>query len=297
MSESSRLVSVIIPAFNRSDLITETVDSVLSQTDVSIELIVVDDGSDDGTFERLEAMDTGSQFTLLTHANRSNKGQSASINLGLRHAKGEYIAILDSDDLFSPGSLSRHAEFLDQNPNVGMVYGAGKAVDACGEPLGYNTLEPYHSETGDPNNLLLDCYIALPGGAMVRREVYQHVGLFEETFRASQDHDMALRIFEATKVAYLPEVAFHYRKHDGSISKNALERRWRTGFEILERAKARYPYHPEIIRKRAAVLNFRLGQTLWRKEQYLIAVPHLVKSALLDPVRAIRVLLGKESLG
>lgn len=131
---------------------------------------------------------------------------------------------------------------------------------------------------------------------MVRKEIYQKVGLFEEAFRASQDHDMALRIFEATKVAYLPEVAFHYRKHEGSISTNALERRWRTGFEILRRAKARYPYRPEVIRKRAAVLNFRLGQTLWRERKAFRALPYLVKSALLDPARALRVIAGKESV-
>lgn len=296
MNFNCRRVTVIIPVFNRVKLIKEAVDSVLSQDYAPIDLIVVDDGSSDGTLEWLQRIDREGALRLFCHPNRANRGQSASINLGLSEARGDYVAILDSDDGFAYGAIARHAEFLNRHLNVGMVYGNGMAIDLDGNPLGFNTLKDGHLETGDPNKLLMDCYVALPGGSMVRKEIYQKVGGFDESFRASQDHDMALRIFEATKVAYIPEIAFYYRKHKGSISTNALERRWRTGFEILRRAKVRYPYRPDVLRKRAAVLNFRLGQTLWRERKVITALPYLMKSGLLDPIRAVRVVSGKEAL-
>lgn len=107
--------------------------------------------------------------------------------------------------------------------------------------------------------------MALPGGSLVRKSVLDDVGFFEEAFRAGQDHDMALRIMEATKTVYLPKLAFYYRKHGESISANGLERRWKTGIEILERDRKLYPYKGRTIRERRAVLQFRLGQTYWRE--------------------------------
>jgi glycosyltransferase involved in cell wall biosynthesis len=287
------MVSVIIPAFNRVEYIRETVHSALDQNYPNIEVIAVDDGSSDGTYDVLMQFADEQKITLLSHANRENRGQSAALNVGLKAASGEFLAILDSDDLFAPTKLADQVRFLQANPSFDMVYGNGLAVDQHGNPLFY-TLPENHVETGDPARILLDCYVAIPGGALIRRSLFEKVGFFEESFRAAQDHDMALRLFEAGNVGYLPEVAFHYRKHGDSISQKGLERRWKTGFEVLRRARGRYPYPSQAIRKRAAVLNFRLGQTYWRESRRIMAVPLLVKSALLDPVRALRVVLGRE---
>lgn len=286
-------VSVIIPSYNREAYIDAAIGSVLTQTYNPVELIVVDDGSRDGSYEKLVARSEEGELTLLTHPRHINRGQSASINLGLQRAKGEYIAILDSDDMFSESKLADQVAFLEANPEVGMVYGQGHAVDAEGKFL-FKVPCDEHEEPSDPNRLLLDCYMALPGGALIRRAVFESVGYFEESFRAGQDHDMALRIMENTQCAYLPKLAFYYRKHDEAISVNGLERRWLTGIEILSRAVARYPYKASTVRKRKAVLQFRLGQTYWREHRRLKAIPHLVRSGLLDPVRALNVLSGRE---
>lgn len=287
------LISVVIPAFNRAPYIEDALRSVFDQDYPSIELIVVDDGSSDGTYEILKKHQERDAIKLLTHPNRANRGQSAALNLGLREAAGEFVAILDSDDMFAPGKLEDQASFLTANPEVGMVYGQGHAVDAGGNFL-FELPANGHKEAGDPNHLLLDCYMALPGGALVRKSVLDEVGFFEESFRAGQDHDMALRIMEATKTAYLPKLAFFYRKHGDSISAKGLERRWKTGMEILERARQRYPYKRSTLRKRKAVLHFRLGQTYWREGGKVKALPHLVTSGALDPARALSVILGRE---
>lgn len=286
-------VSVIIPSYNRAAYISEAVESVLNQTYKAIDLIVVDDGSRDGSYEKLAAIAEKGQLILLTHPQHANKGQSASINLGLKRAKTKYVAILDSDDMFAVSKLADQVAFLEAHPEIGMVYGQGHAIDASGKFL-FKVPGDGHEEVSDPNRLLLDCYMALPGGALVRREVFEAVGYFEESFRAGQDHDMALRIMESTQCAYLPKLAFYYRKHDEAISVNGLERRWHTGMEILNRAVARYPYKASSVRKRRAVLHFRLGQTYWREQRRLKSVPHLLSSGLLDPVRALSVLAGRE---
>lgn len=291
--ETRALISVIIPAFNRAPYIEEALASVFEQKYPNIEVLVVDDGSTDGTYEVLKTHYERGKIKLLTHPSRANRGQSAALNLGLREARGELIAILDSDDMFAPAKLEQQAGFLESNPEVGMVYGQGHAVDAHGNFL-FEVPANGHSESGDPNLLLLDCYMAIPGGALIRKSVLDEVGFFEEAFRAGQDHDMALRIMEATKTAYLPKLAFYYRKHGDAISTTGLERRWKTGFEILERARKRYPYSKRTIRKRRAVLKFRLGQTYWREGGKVKALPYLAASGVLDPSRALSVIIGRE---
>ena len=294
-SSSNELVSVIIPSYNRAAYIEAAINSALDQTYGPVEVIVVDDGSTDGSYEKLQQWAERGALVLLTHPERRNRGQSASINLGIQQATGSYIAILDSDDMFAKEKLADQMSFLKANPETGMVYGQGHAVDADGNFL-FKVPGDGHQELSDPNRLLLDCYMALPGGSLVRRSVFEKAGLFEESFRAGQDHDMAIRIMEATKCAYLPKLAFYYRKHDDSISVKGLERRWLTGLEILRRANERYPYMRSTIRKRKAVLQFRLGQTYWRERRKAKALPHLISSGLLDPTRALMVLMGREQV-
>lgn len=290
LMELKPLVSVVIPAYNRKLYIQEAIESALGQDYESIEVIVVDDGSTDGTYELIERLAAGGAVQLYTHPGRENRGQSASLNLALQKARGEFVAVLDSDDYFANDKVSVQAQYLLSNPDVGMVYGQGHAVDANGNFL-FKVPDDLHEEPGDPNNLLLDCYMALPGGALIRKSVLDEVGLFEESFRAGQDHDMALRIMEASKVAYLPRLSFFYRKHGDSISAKGLERRWKTGMEILQRGAERYPYRKRTLRKRKAVLHFRLGQTYWRNSQRMEAISQLFLAGVLDPVRAVRVIL------
>lgn len=292
MDNPAALVTVIIPAYNRSEYIDHTVRSVLDQTYPQVELIVVDDGSSDGTFERLQAY--GDQIRLLTHEGHVNRGQSAALNVGLKAARGEFIAILDSDDYWAPDKLERQVAYLQAHPDIGLVYCNGYHVDAEGQRL-YPFHPQDHSEPNDPNALLLDCYMLLPQSSLVRSEVFRQAGLFDENLRAAQDHDMLIRIAELTRFAYQPEYGFFYRRHGSSISVNGLERRWRNGFVILEKARKRYPYRPQTLRRRRAVLYFRLGQTFGREGRILKALPYLVLSGLLDPGRALGVLLGRES--
>ena len=283
-------VTVIIPAFNRVNYIDKTIQSVLDQTYSNIQLIVVDDGSADGTFEKIKLYKD--KLLLLTHKNHINKGQSSAINLGLKHTNGKYIAILDSDDYWDPKKLKIQVSYLEANDGIGLIYSNGYAVDANDNIL-YSIYSDTHIEHNDPNKVLLDCYILLPQNSLVRKEVYDKLpNGFNENYRAAQDHDMLIRISEKTQFAYLNDYLFFYRVHEDSISKKSQRIRWNNGFKILACAKNRYPYKSSTIRKRYAVLNYRLGKCCISDKQILLAIKHFLLALLFDPFRSVKVVIG-----
>lgn len=286
-------VSVIIPAYNREKYIRQTVDSVLGQTWPNTELIVVDDGSTDATREILE--EYGDRIRLIEHPGRVNRGQSAAINAGLKQASGDYICILDSDDYWEKDKLEVQVDYLENHEDVGFVYCNGTAVDENGDYL-YDIYAEDHVEHNRPGDILLNCYILLPGSSMLRAEIFRKAGYFDESLRAAQDHDMCLRLYELTNVAYINKSLFHYRRHSEAISQYGAPKRWRNGFIILDKARKRYPYPLRVILKRKAVLHFRLFQCAMETSDFFRMPYHLVLAGLYDPVRSIGVILGKESV-
>ncbi|ABM18726.1 glycosyltransferase family 2 protein [Marinobacter nauticus] len=292
LTSDKPLVSVITPAFNRVMLLQETLNSVISQKNCNFEYLIIDDGSTDGTWDWLQNLQDP-RIRVMRHPNHENRGQAASINLGLKKAVGHYVVILDSDDLLAEGALEAHSRFLANNAEFAMVYGSGFAVDNNLDPI-YPLFRNNHVEKSDPNNLLLDCYIPSPGLCMFRKAVVDKIGFLEESFRAAQDHDFVLRIAEAFPIAYSGYHSFYYRKHENSISQKGLEKRWSTGFEILNRAEARFPYRRSTIRKRRALLHFRMGQVYWKQGNVGRSAIHILLAGFGDPVRAVNVILGVE---
>jgi len=286
-------VSVIIPCYNRALYVGEAIDSVLDQTYENFELIVVDDGSTDNSLTIVS--NYGDRVTALQHPGGENRGQSAAINLGLAHSDGEHVAILDSDDYWALDKLEKQVAVLDANPGVGLVYGNARIVDDYGNLL-HLRYGDSHREQNEIGRILADCYFSVPSNSMIRRRVLDRVGAFNEALRAAQDHDMAIRIAEATKLAYIPDVMFHYRRHADSISAGRADLRWRNGFKILEAARQRFDYPASVIRRRRALLHFRVGQCLLRERRFVKAVPHFLGALVNDPRRSIRVLLGGEKV-
>jgi glycosyltransferase involved in cell wall biosynthesis len=289
-------VSVLIPLYNRVKYIKETLESALQQDYNDIEIICVDDGSVDGGDKVVEGYLVSGKVQLIRHPNNANCGQSVSLNLALSLATGEYIVVLDSDDIFLPAKLKNQAQFLHDNPDVGLVYGMGFGIDAQGKEL-YEILSPEHQEPSDPNRVLLDCYFHLPVGSLVRHSVYDRVGGFDTSLRAGQDHDMMIRMAEVTKFAFQPIRVYCYRRHAESISTKGLEARWRNAQVILDKAASRYPYQKTTLRKRRAVINFRLAQALISsRKAWGEAAARLCYAALLDPARVLRVISGAEKI-
>jgi len=286
-------VSVIIPCYNREQYISETIHSVLSQTWPNIELIVVDDGSSDSSRAVLESF--GSRLQILEHPGRTNLGQSAAINMGIQNSSGEYVAILDSDDLFAPDKIEKQVYFLEQNPQFGLVYSNCISIDENGGEL-HKMYFPGHKPPSGPEQVLVECCFNVPSNSLFRRDIYEKVGFFDETLRSAQDHDYAVRIAEITRVGYIDECLWNYRRHGGSISHTRTLERWMNGFKILNAACKRYPYPTGTVLRRKAVLHFRLGQCYLLDKRYLKSTYHLLLAGLLDPLRSLRVLTGRERL-
>jgi len=180
-------VSVIIPTYNRFPMVKEAVDSVLAQGFEDMELIVVDDGSSDGTVEEIKQY--GGRVRLLQHS--MNKGVSAARNKGILHARGKYIAFLDSDDLWVKGKLKIQVTFLDDNPHYPLCYTdeiwirKGKRV---------NPMLKHAKYSGWIFEKCLPLCIISPSSVMIRRTLFSKVGLFDEALPVCEDYDFWLRI-------------------------------------------------------------------------------------------------------
>jgi len=284
-------ISVIIPAFNKDRFVAETIDTALAQTYPNVDITVIDDGSTDSTPHILKRY--SGRLTILEHLGRANRGQSAAINLGIRSTQGDYLAILDADDLWEPTKLEHQVQFLDNHPNIGCVYANAYVIDTAGRRL-YTLLPPNHVEKGLPEHMLVHCPVGCPSGYLVRRSVYNRVGYYDETLRSAQDHDMLVRLTEVSRVGYINEVLWSKREHPDSLSARHEKRGWILGFTILEKACRRYPYSFHTKRQRLAVLHYRLGQCLLREKRYLQAGRDFILAGLYDPSRALRTLLKRE---
>ncbi len=287
-------VTVIIPCYNREDFIRETIDSALDQTFRNIEVVAVDDGSTDGTRTILESYN--GRVKIMEHPGRANRGQSAAINLAMRSTGGEYVAILDSDDVWAPKKIEQQVAFLERNPSIGLVYSNGYAIDERGRRL-YELYSKDHHEENKPERVLLECHFGCPSSYLVHRSAYERAGEYDETLRSSQDHDMAVRLAEVTNVAYLDEPLWYYRRHTNTLSRKHASRRWKNGFYILSKACKRHKYGLNVRRQRLAVLHFRLGQCMVEEKRYFAGAGRFLLAGLLDPLRGMGVLFGKESMG
>ena len=198
MTHDSQLpISIIIPTYNRWPMLREAVESVLAQTMSSYELIVVDDGSTDETPRRLR--DYGARLTVLTQRRR---GVAAARNLGARHASGTYLAFLDSDDLWHPSKLQRQLDFMESNP----------AVDICQTDetwirngVRVNPRNNHRKPSGDIFRASLELCLVSPSAVMMRRELFERVGGFDESLPVCEDYDLWLRISKDTEVPLIPE--------------------------------------------------------------------------------------------
>jgi len=191
------LVSVIIPTYNRAGVIGRAVRSMLGQSHRDLELIVVDDGSTDGTATELEAF--GHAVTVLRQPNR---GVSSARNLGLAHAIGELIAFLDSDDEWLPNKIARQVDRYapDGRPYVchtdEIWLRNGKLV---------KQKEIHRKQDGRFFERALERCLISPSSVMLSRELLDRVGWFDEHLPAAEDYDLWLRITAFHTVEYVPE--------------------------------------------------------------------------------------------
>lgn len=200
-------ISVLIATYNRADLLPQALDSLLTQTRMPDEIVVVDDGSTDDTPELLKSY--GNQLKVIRQENR---GLPAARNAGLRAATGDFIAFLDSDDILPSDSLILRADYLEQHPEIPAVYGATYMTDLQNKVLGWFRPPPL------PGGMIFDklvCRTVFPmHSVMLRRATIEQVGDFDEQLRVQLDLDYWARYGAIYPFAAIDEVVAYYRVHD-----------------------------------------------------------------------------------
>lgn len=208
-----RKVSVIIPTYNRGDYICEALDSVFAQTFQDFEVIVVDDGSTDGTRQKIKRY-----MPRIKYIYQENAGVSAARNKGIAVSKGRYLAFLDSDDLWVRDKLKLQVEFMDSNPGFGMV-----CCDICmlkRDQIVYPSAfqkKRFMASGYIFGNLIRENFISTPT-VMVRREVFNNIGMFDELLPVAEDYDMWLRIAREYLIGVMDTCLVRCRMHDANIS-------------------------------------------------------------------------------
>jgi glycosyltransferase involved in cell wall biosynthesis len=206
-------VSVIISTFNRGWILSEAVDSVLSQDYAPFELVVVDDGSTDDTAEILSAY---ADPRLRVHF-QPNRGVSAARNCGIMHTSGELIAFLDSDDLWLPGKLSAQVQFFQQHPDALICQTEEIWIR---NKVRVNPKNRHQKPSGDIFRPSLALCLVSPSAVMIRRSLLDEVGLFDESLPACEDYDLWLRI-SCKHPVHLMETALIFKRggHEDQLSR------------------------------------------------------------------------------
>jgi glycosyltransferase involved in cell wall biosynthesis len=236
---SAARVSAIIIFLNEERFIQEAIESVLSQGYQNWELLLVDDGSSDGSsaIARRYAAEFPGKIRYLDHPGHQNRGMSASRNLGVRHGRGAYVAFLDADDVWLPNKLAHQVAILDAQPEAALVHGpllewyswSGNRDDHSRDRL-YGVdrtgVHPYADSLVQAPHLLR-LFLAreefIPSGVLVRREAIERVGGSEDVFRGSyEDAVLYVKICLTSPVYVVRECSYQYRIHPGSWERTTI---------------------------------------------------------------------------
>jgi glycosyltransferase involved in cell wall biosynthesis len=296
-------VSAIIPTYNRRELVVRAIDSVLAQTRHVDEIVVVDDGSTDGTAAMLRER----YGDRIRYVYQANAGVSAARNHGMSIARGRYLALLDSDDEWLPEKTARQVEWMQAHPDFGVVLCDVERVDGEHRSIDIFRRREVIREDGWILRWIIHNPSLVPASALLRSDVFADVGGFDEALRTAEDIDFHLRVAHRWQVGVveLPLVRA-MRGHDGlSAESNTYDDYVRVMERAIENAKglvdetelrralsATYARNARgmVIRKRWAD-GWRLATQAWRLTPDPALRNELLRLAPFALRRAVRSLL------
>jgi glycosyltransferase involved in cell wall biosynthesis len=247
-------VSVVIKSYNHAAYVAETIQSILDQSFQDFEIVVTDDGSIDGTPDVIRRF-TDPRIHLEVF--EQNRGISTAMNATIARARGELIAILNSDDFALPGRLERQVAFLRANPEVAAVFSLPRTVDESGKPTkGYFDFTfplslPDLSRTSLLRAFFFHCNFLCGPTAMIRRSVYGQIGGYDPRLTNLQDLDMWVRLCTGHDIHVMPEelTAFRIRDGDRNMSAPRVDAGLRTPFEFAQVLRRYRAMRPDLLRQ------------------------------------------------
>lgn len=242
------LVSVLIPAYNHENYIQETIESIINQTYPNIELIILDDGSKDKTWEKITELKPKceNRFVKIHFETKQNEGTCITLNKLLKLSSGEFVYIIASDDLAKPQAIEKEVKFLQNNPDYALAVGDNEYVDSMGKQIfrtqkaftsniknaKYKTVKEFLSsklkidflsdDFGSYKTLYKENYI--PNGYLIRKNIFETIGNFTKN-APLEDFWLMLQISKYKKMKYIDEILFSYRIHDTNTIGNSTRMR------------------------------------------------------------------------
>ncbi len=260
------LVSVVMPAYNAERFVEEAIDSVLSQKYANLEIIVLDDGSTDGTAGVVRAFGD-----RVVYVRQENAGPARARNAAIGRSKGEMIAIIDSDDLWVPGKLAMQVDFFRDNPDVGLVFGDMECFNESGTVL-RSAFEKLKFSPGERAGIVPNAFARLlrynivPGNVLMRRTCFDKAGGYDEELRRCEDWDLWIRIARLYPIGCIPEVMLRKRIHGRNLTGNARAMAV-DGIRVQEKVLRRFPEDVSKagvdLRRILAESHFGLGYLDW----------------------------------
>ena len=244
----NNLVSVLIPAYNHENYIQETIESIINQTYPNIELIILDDGSKDKTWEKITELKPKceNRFVKIHFETKQNEGTCITLNKLLKLSSGEFVYIIASDDLAKPQAIEKEVKFLQNNPDYALAVGDNEYVDSMGKQIfrtqkaftsniknaKYKTVKEFLSsklkidflsdDFGSYKTLYKENYI--PNGYLIRKNIFETIGNFTKN-APLEDFWLMLQISKYKKMIYIDEILFSYRIHDTNTIGNSTRMR------------------------------------------------------------------------
>ena len=280
------LLSVVIPCFNAETFLEETVASLMAQTYPHIEIILVDDGSSDGTAalaDRLARESVRGRFPVRA-IHQANAGPSAARNAGISAARGKYIGFVDSDDRWHTEKAAVQVALMERDPSIGLTFSGWRIIRENGEPTARYGVTPAGAVTLEA--LLYANLVATTSSVIARGAVLRDAGGFEPTMRHAEDLDLWLRIAARpdTHVASTGTVLIDRRERAGQLTKQWVKM-YDGWIETFERVHALVPERVDRVARGAKAMNERYCAFLaYEAGDYPGARRMLFQGWLRDPV-------------
>lgn len=260
-------VSIVMAAYNATQFLAEALDDLLAQTFTDFELILVDDGSTDGTLAVLESY-AAADGRVVVLKNEVNQGLPKSLNVGIEHCRAALIARADADDRYPPDRLAKQVAFLDAHPEVGLLSGAVDKIDEQGK---YLLSARFPTDDGQIRMRELFLNSFTHPGVMYRTDLVRSIGGYDPDFFTSEDADLYSRLRPLTKAANLEDTVVYYRKHGAASTQNRKSKDVALSLSVRQRLISEYLQRPVGIQEAEA-----LQEVFWARKKYNLTVDQLM---------------------
>jgi glycosyltransferase involved in cell wall biosynthesis len=277
--------SILLCLYDGETFVSRTIASALRQTSADFELLIIDDGSTDGSLDIVKRVHQDQRLRVIRQENR---GTAGAIQTGLEVARGEYVAFLDQDDLWEPDYLASQIELLDARPEIALSFTRFRIIDEAGRDTGLTSRRI--SGTLDFQSLLTDFVIGGNSNVVARRSAIEAAGGVDLEFRLLYNVDLCLRIalLSPHNIGAVPRLLMSYRRHAGQMSRdlNGLIREWDRAIRKFERLA------PELVAgvRRAAQSNELryFARVAYEHERYAQALGFLARGFSATPGTFLR---------